>query len=203
MGIALNSFHPEAFIVPFMLFAIYYGICKRWLHYLFLFLVASIIEFSAILVIFLNLYLVMHSKVSRQNVLKLGAFSVGLLVYGLIASEVRILFGFDPTILSKAISERAWETLGASSVFDIPLAVIRSPVNAGLALFRDYSNKFMWLALLLAPVVFLPVFHPRGWIMGFPWLHCFFIEQAQLLLFLQLSPKFHRFLYFSFCNLRL
>ena len=173
LGLALDNFHPEAFIPTLMMFAIYFAIEEKWLGaVLSSALVMSTIEQGGYLVAALGVFLILYHRGWRRRPLLAGlllmiAVPIG---YSIIATNIRTDFGLNPNGFTVTLNSNNFQVLGVNFSEQIPAGVIASPLRALEALVYDLPDKLDWLISVLAPVAFLPIIAPEALILGIPYL---------------------------------
>ena len=143
------DFHENAFLVPLLLWALYFldanntvGMAVSAL------LILCVKEDAGLYVIFLGLYALFNKRVKRYN-------AIGLLVMG--------VGGFiGVTSLVEAIGEgikvsryNIFLTAGQDSLTDVVINVIRNPAFFFSKLLNE--DKLLFLVQMLAPLMFLPI----------------------------------------------
>lgn len=179
IGIALNDFHPEAFLVPTLMFAIYFGLDKRWtLAAPFFLLALLVIEESGILVFGVVMFLLVYHRAWRNRRFLFASIlaMAGALAYSAIASQLVYYFGLDPTGFTLTLNSENYSILGATAALGVPAAILRSPGSIVDALAYQIQYKLSFLVDLLAPVGLLPIFYPEAFLMALPWLSIAFLS---------------------------
>jgi len=178
------DFHPQAFY-PFLMFSMYYFfIRKRWILYtLFTFLTLMVMEWSAFMVILLaanlllmefgfNFYKSLKGKeistlircfiAKRERVVLTSTALLGV-AWWYFASYLQGLFPLNPTFKHVIRAISAWRILFGTERGDfqplllIPQYVLMYPQRAFDALLFDYHIKFLYIMLLLGPLLFIPL----------------------------------------------
>ncbi|MDG6925905.1 MAG: DUF2079 domain-containing protein [Nitrososphaerota archaeon] len=179
IGINLTDFHPEAFLVPSLLYAIYFGLEGRWVASLpFFALALGVIEESGVLVFGIVAFFFVYNKGWRKRralVVYLAA-AVGSLAYSAVTSQLTYYYGLDPTGFTLVLNSENYSILGATAALGVPLAIIRSPGSVFAALAYQLQYKLSFLVEMLAPVALLPVFYPEALLMALPWVSIAFLS---------------------------
>jgi len=173
IGINLTDFHPESFLVPTLLYAIYFGLDRRWWAALPFFVLAlSVIEESGILVLGVIAFFFVYHKAwkNRRMTLLMVVVAAGAIAYSEIASQLVYVFGLDPTGFTLTLNSENYSILGATAALGVPAAMLRSPGNIIAALEYQIQYKFAFLIELLGPVALLPIFYPEALLMALPWI---------------------------------
>jgi uncharacterized membrane protein len=176
----LNDFHPESFLVSFMLYAIYFMLDKRWKEATpFVILTLTVIEEAAILVVALIAFVFVYHRVwkDRKTATLLVCVSLGSVVYMIIALQLRFYFGLDPNGFTVPLNAQNYSMLQATSALGVPFAVFQSPQRVFQALMFQFPQKIGFLFELVIPVSFLPFFFPEGFILALPWLSVAFLSK--------------------------
>ncbi len=171
--ITLHSFHIESLLVPIFLLSFYLLLEGKLAPYFLTLEVGTfIIEYGPIIAAAFNVLYVIYNRrrISRLDLLKIGIFTVLLLIYIYAAEKIRIAFGLDPQGAIVTISGQAWRVLGATSPLQVPLAILSNPLRAFEALTYDLNAKLDWFLRIVIPVMGLPILFPEGWITALPWL---------------------------------
>ncbi|MCP8309081.1 MAG: DUF2079 domain-containing protein [archaeon] len=171
LGQAFSSFHLEGFFMTSMMFTVYFFIKRNWWKYFFCFaLTLMTIEYAAIPLIFFGItMLLMINKWGSPSwgVKFLIPFVtiVSSLLYFVLAQNTQLALG-----LIKVNIHQEWKILGANSIVEVPLKIIENPVAALNALSYDSLYKILYLLMIFAPVLFLPLLEPIYLLPISPWL---------------------------------
>jgi uncharacterized membrane protein len=179
IGINLTDFHPESFLVPSLLFAIYFGLDKRWKMAIPFFILAlSVIEESGILVFGVIAFLFVYHRAWRDRKASILMISAALacLAYSEIASQLTYYFGLNPTGFTLTLNSDNYSILGATAALGVPVAIIRAPGEILAALQYQFYYKVAFLIEIIGPVALLPIFYPEAILMGLPWLSIAFLS---------------------------
>jgi uncharacterized membrane protein len=179
IGINLTDFHPESFLVPSLLYAIYFGLDKRWkIAILFFLLALSVIEESGILVFGVIAFLFVYHRAWRDRKASILMVSAALacLAYSEIASQLTYYFGLNPTGFTLTLNSDNYSILGATAALGVPAALIRSPGSVVAALQYQLHYKIAFLIEIIGPVALLPIFYPEALLMALPWLSIAFLS---------------------------
>ena len=178
------DFHQQAFY-PFLMFSMYYFfIKKRWIPYTLLtFLTLMVMEWSAFMVILLaanlllmefgsNFYKSLKDKgisafirylvTKRESIILTSTALLGV-AWWYFVSYLQGLFPLNPTFkqVIRAISTFRMlfggERGDFQPLFSIPQYVLMYPQRAFDALLFDYHIKFLYIVLLLGPLLFIPL----------------------------------------------
>jgi uncharacterized membrane protein len=177
MGINWYDFHPEAFIILPMIFAIYFAEKNRWFpFFISILFVLLAMDKAALLVIAFGLYKLVSIKraelfkkpdLHSPTMVYLGTIFLGI-VWLFITIYVATVF--NPNNIYVCGSSQYWSVLGARNIIEIPIRSILHPSLVISALQFDWIAKFTYLAVLFGPVLFLLFFAPRSIILVIPWL---------------------------------
>jgi len=173
LGLALDDFHPEAFIPTLMLFAIFFAIEEKWLGAaISSALVMSVIEQGGYLVAALGVFLLVYNRAWRRKSLLPGLllFIVVPIAYSVLATHIRTVFGLDPNGFTVTLNSGNFQALGVNFPEQIPYGVVSDPARAFGALTYAFPSKLEWLISVLAPVAFLPVVAFETIILAIPYL---------------------------------
>lgn len=181
VGINWYDFHPEMFIPPALLGAIYFWTKRKWFGY-FACVVAALssIETAPVIVGALGLYFAWKERLKLMQVRRLRdltvspvfvplstiAISAGWLVVAL--SVIRSLNPINVFYYGK--SPLFWTVLGARNIGEVPIRAFVDPASALSALAYEWWLKGIYLVLLFAPLVFLPLRSRSLSLLTLPWL---------------------------------
>lgn len=179
VGVNLNDFHPESFLVPTFLYAIYFALDKRWAASLPFFVLAlSVIEESGVLVFGVIVFLFIYHRAwrgRRTSALMICA-AVGSLAYSAIASQLPYHFGLNPTGFTLTLNSENYSIIGATAALGLPAAIMRSPGSILTALSYQIQYKMAFVVELLGPLALLPIFYPEALLMALPWFALAFLS---------------------------
>jgi uncharacterized membrane protein len=181
-GINWFDFHVQSFLPLFFFSAFYFLEKQSWKSY-FLFIVLSLMceEHSAIIVVFIGLFMFLQhrkhllSEIKRKNlkdVIFLVSFltiALGILWYLMTVAVRNIFFPVNPDFVSTFKAAGNWRILGVEDPVMIPLYVLRFPVRAITALSYDIPLKAGYLLALFGPLAFLSFFKMRYMLPAIPW----------------------------------
>lgn len=159
IGLALDNFHPETFIPTFFLFAVYFGMKRKWVWAAAgSVLLLSVIEEAGIAVAGMALFFAIRGKVWKDG---WSAFRAGFLVlaslsYSVLASEARTSFGLNPGGFTSTLNSQNFSVLGVSSVYQLPQAILLTPARAAQALAYDVPGKISWVLVTYGPMLLTP-----------------------------------------------
>jgi len=181
VGINWFDFHPEVFIPPALLGAIYFWSKRRWLSYSACILVAlSSIETAPVIVGALGFYFAWNNRskivavrhlmdLTRAPVsVSMGTIAISAAWLVLALSVIRTLNPVN--VFYYGASPIYWTVLGARNLSEVPFRALTNPVAALLALSHDWWIKVVFLALLFAPLVLLPLRSRSFTLLTLPWL---------------------------------
>jgi uncharacterized membrane protein len=166
-GINIFDFHPDAFFVPFTLFALYFFLKSSWKPYFaFMLLALSAKEFMSIAfaVFALGELIVSRRDVisalksksypSRRVLVAFGTISVAVCWY--IVAKLFINF-FNPSPPQGFGAGSPWSILGVN-LLDPSSWIHLGSLNILQAIGFDLQSKLFYLVTLFAPLAFLPLF---------------------------------------------
>ena len=178
IGVNWFDFHPEAFLLPFLLVACYCWEVRRWFGFaVAIALALSTIEVAGVLVATLGTFwtvdIFLENRRLRAAISRLD-FQVAILLTFVGLSwfwiGIRMVFYVNPANALISGGTGFWRVLGAASVVDVPLRSLLSPLSLIAALLVDWPSKVGFLLLLLGFVAFLPALRPLSLILLLPWL---------------------------------
>jgi uncharacterized membrane protein len=167
-GITLSGFSPESFAVTFFAYILYYLI-KTDVKKLAVTLILGLMthEASALTIAAIGVYGLLYYRTSRSKGFKVSLIILTVSIpYFFFANYMRMFFGWT----GRPSLWREWAIIGAKSISDLPLKVILNPVGALNALATDWVMKLLYLALLMLPVLFIPLLGFKGLIPAIPYL---------------------------------
>jgi len=181
VGINWYDFHPEIFIPPSVLGAVYFWTRKKWLSYFACILVAlASIETAPVIVGGLGLYFAWKERskiLSIRHVRDLAESSSLIPLVTVATSAVWLVIALSVIKALNPINvfyyggaPLYWTVLGARNITEVPLRVLLNPVAALLALWYDWWIKLGYLALLFGPLLFLPLRSRSLTLLTLPWL---------------------------------
>jgi uncharacterized membrane protein len=178
IGVNWFDFHPEAFLVPFVLFACYFWEEQRWIGFVvFIGLTLSTLEVAGVLVAILGVFWALDIWVRYHNIRTMinrldFRASICIAAVGLswFWAGIRTVLLLNPTNALLSGGTDFWTVLGARSILEVPMRALTSPQSYLLALSVDWPYKVGFLFLLLGPVAFLPLFRPLSLGLLVPWL---------------------------------
>jgi uncharacterized membrane protein len=175
-GVNTFDFHLEIFTPLFVLFAFYYIEKGKWLRaFPFLVLELLTLEFAPLLVFSLGLYFLLREVWrgrrlggSKAKLVKrlLGPSLIVVLSICAFFVALRTIETINP--LKTGGPSGRWDNWGAT-FSEVAVNIIRNPVEAITVLITPIE-KVYFLLLLLAPLLFLPLFAPLELVMPLPWI---------------------------------
>ncbi len=177
-GVNWFDFHPEAFMIVFLLGTILAWEARRWRWLvLFLALTLATLEMAGVLVAVLGAFWALDMYLGRRAwrpLLRTRDFqvAVGLVALGTAWAwiGVRLVILANPGNALLAGGSDFWKVLGASSVGGVPWAIVSNPGRLVSALAYDGLVKLWYLILLFAPLCFWPFRRPLALLLLVPWL---------------------------------
>ena len=151
--VSLEEVHPEAFLIPLLLFTLYFMQTEKWkLYYTFLLLSLSVKEDVPLLTIMLGLYLILKKRPRH------GIITVALSSFWLWFS----LFIFIPSFAKGEFSfiEERYGHLG-SSLFEVAKSIIMHPIRSLSASYGSWGIRLKYIYSFLQPLLFLPLMAPE------------------------------------------
>ncbi len=177
-GVNWFDFHPEAFLLPTLLAALYFLESRRWRWFLFFsFLALATIEVASVLVGIMalsglasELWAAWRARRThdRAKVVVLASLSLASVAWTFLAGAVVQAFNPGATYLAYGVGY--WDVLGASGVASVPLQIVLHPDRALNALAYDGSLKLWYLIVLFVPTQLLTLKSPRAVLCCLPWL---------------------------------
>jgi len=181
VGMNWFDFHPEAFLPPALLGALYFSSKQRWISFFACVLVAlASIEAAPVLVAAIGLYLfwVARHDITKRlwpPVIRSSAFWVPtatlLLSAGWMFVALTTIRSFNSSdVFYFGGSPLYFGVLGAQTISEVPILVLSNPASAVSALLFDWWLKILYLAVLFAPLLFLSFRYPPLTLLTLPWL---------------------------------
>ena len=179
-GINWYDFHPEAFLPVLLLFSFYFFDNNKPIEYIFSVVLALMcMEFAAILLVLMALYLLINMKPWKVYPINLRRLSLVLATLLLsivwLFASLQVVHNFNP-LVSPMTGDIYWEKIGATSLVDVPTQAILHPERLANALLFDGGAKLSFAFTLLGSVVFLPLFEPLIMICLIPWFSVAFVS---------------------------
>jgi uncharacterized membrane protein len=178
-GINIFDFHPDAFFVPFALFALYFFMKGSWKPYLvFLLLSLSTKEFMAIIFAIFGLgelwverneiadVFRSRSHPSKKVLITLGTIAVSACWF-LVARQIISIFNPNPP--GGFVQGSPWSLLGFAPL-DPSSWFHPGPINLLQAISYDSQSKLFYLFTIFAPLGFLPLFDLIDALPVLPWI---------------------------------
>ncbi len=181
IGISWYGFHPEAFLVPAMIGALYYASKQKWTSY-FVCVFASLatIETAPVIVALLGVYLGWLHRVDIVRGIRLkmvisssilvpsATFLVSIVWLVLALYVIRIFNSINPFYFGS--SPLYWTVLGAKNIGSVPGTAVTNPSATLNALSFDWPAKVYYLILLFGPLLFLSLRSKALTLLTVPWL---------------------------------
>jgi uncharacterized membrane protein len=178
-GINIFDFHPDAFFVPFALFALYFFMKGSWKPYLvFLLLSLSTKEFMAIIFGIFGLgelwierneiaeIFRSRSRPSKKVLITLGTIAVSACWF---FAARQIIGIFNPNPPGGFLQGSPWSLLGFAPL-DPSSWFHPGQINLLQAISYDSQSKLFYLFTIFAPLGFLPLFDLVGALPALPWI---------------------------------
>lgn len=178
-GINIFDFHPDAFFVPFALFAIYFFMKGSWKSYfVFLLLGLSTKEFMAIIFAIFGLgelWIERHeiadvfrskNRPSNKVLIALATITVSVCWFFAASQIIRI---FNPNPPGGFVQGSPWSLLGFAPL-DPSTWFHPGQINLLQAISYDSQSKLFYLFTIFAPLGFLPLFDLVGALPALPWI---------------------------------
>jgi uncharacterized membrane protein len=170
-GINWFDFHVESFLPLFFGFSLYYMRRENWKRFfLFVLLSLSVIEQTAIVVIFMGFYLlfiwrkeiigILRRKASFQIKFTVPFFLIALAGswYILQAWLKSVFFPINPAESAIFDASSHWSVLGITgNPVYLPVYIVQHPVSVIAAVEYDGALKAAFLLFVFAPLLFLPL----------------------------------------------
>ncbi len=188
-GINWYDFHPEAFVILPMLFAMYFYEIRAWLFCsISLSFVLLAIDKATILVGAFGLFGLLslkHNEVIRKRnpssppfVIKRGPefrrfiifTSMIILAFMWFFLSAELVSIFNPLNIYLRGNLQYWTNLGARNLTEIPVRAIFYPTSVLKALAFDWPQKAYYILVLFGSLLFLPIACPKTVILFLPWL---------------------------------
>lgn len=167
-GTTLSGFSAEAFAATISLLLVYY-LVKPDFKMLAIILPLGLFTHEAFIpiVAFIGLYgLVYYRSIRTKGFMASLAIVAVSILFFFFAQNMRVLLGWNgsPSLWHE------WAQIGANSPAELPLAMLFNPIGAVSSLASDGITKLVYLAIILLPLLFLPLLGLRGIIPAFPFL---------------------------------
>jgi uncharacterized membrane protein len=184
-GINIFDFHPDAFFVPFTLFALYFFMKGSWKPYfVFLLLSLSTKEFMAIIFatfglgeLWIERHEIANVFRSRRHPSKKMLVAFGTLVvcacWFLAAGQIISILNPNPP--GGFMQGSPWVLLGFAPL-DPSSWFHPSQINLLQAISFDFQSKLFYLFTILAPLGFLSLFDLVGVLPALPWIFVAFLS---------------------------
>jgi len=184
-GINTFDFHPDAFFVPFTLFALYFFMKGSWKQY-FIFMLLGLSTKELMAVIFavfgIGELLVQRQEIadvfrkrnrpSRKLVMALGTIAIAACWF-LVANQ--IIRVFNPTPPQGFTEGSPWSILGITPMD--PLSWFHAgQINLVQAVTYDFQSKLFYLFTVFAPLGFLSLFQILGMLPVLLWIVLAFLS---------------------------
>lgn len=177
-GLNWYDFHPEAFLVVFLLAMFLAWEQRAWLRFwIFTVLTLSTLEIAGALVAAAGLFWAVRFVVERRSVrsvLRILEFRIALGLVALGAGwlwiGIQIIVFVNPGNALLSGGTDYWRVLGANSLLGVPLAAVANPARLLDALAYDGILKVWYLILLFGPLAFWPLRRPLALLLFVPWL---------------------------------
>lgn len=190
VGIMWFDFHPETFLPPALLGAIYFCSKGRWLAYFSCIIVAlASIETAPVIVGALALYFAWSERstiLSTRHLRDLSKHAVWVPLTTLALSATWLVLALSVIRAVNPInvfyyggSPLYWTVLGARNISEVPFRVLTNPIAALSALYYDWWIKAAFLVLLFGPLVFLPLRSRSVTLLTVPWLGVALVSNYQ------------------------
>ncbi len=177
-GVNWFDFHPEAFMMVFLLAMIWAWEERRWLRFaIFTALTLSTLEMAGVLVATVGLFWaadLLLAKRSLRDVWGVREFRVSVLL--IVVGAAWVFLGLQAIALVNPANALlsggtgSWSVLGADSLLGVPAAALANPGNLVAALAYDGLLKLWYLILLFVPLLLWPLRRPLALLLVAPWL---------------------------------
>ena len=184
-GVNIFDFHPDAFFVPFTLFALYFFLKSSWKPYFafmllalstkeFMSIVFAVFAFGELLVSRQEIISALKSKSypSKRVLVAFGTIAVAVCWY--IVAKLCINF-FNPSPPQGFGQGSAWSILGVNPL-DPTSWIHLGYLNILQAIEYDLQSKLFYLVTILAPFAFLPVFKIKRMLPALLWILVAFLS---------------------------
>ena len=189
VGIGWFDFHPEAFLPPTLLGALYFHSKKRWFGYFACILLAlATIEVAPVIVAGLGIYLLYAERHSIRTIHLLRAVRSAqfwiptatlLLSAAWLYVALTTIRAFNPiNMFYYGGSPLYWGVLGVRTVGEVPLRALTNPQATIFALIFDWWLKILYVTVLFAPLLFLS-FRSKLTLLTIPWLGVALVSNYQ------------------------
>jgi len=183
-GAAWFFFHVEAFFPIFVsLFFISLIQEKKLISFLFLFLALSVTEFAGIMVTLVIVFVIFEKKgfpkLRIKNIeewLKKTRFEIILITICIlwVFLGLSIINLFNPNRLLLR-----WDTLGGNLLSQL-IGLITKPDIVIRTLAQNPYDKFFYLSMIFAPVLFIPMLRPSSLVMILPYIFISFLSPVSV-----------------------
>ncbi|HJX23330.1 MAG TPA: DUF2079 domain-containing protein [Candidatus Bathyarchaeia archaeon] len=177
-GVNSYDFHVQAFFPFLMLSAVYYLEKRDWKYFIFLILSLMVIEQVSYLVIFLGIYVLWAFRKRIVSAIRTRKTDRAALIFPFVTILSGVMWIFlagavinqiNPDIPPELRAAQNFIVLGVDDPAKIPIYALLHPLKVFEALRFDFNQKFSYLLMHFAPLVFLPVIEPGLLIATLPW----------------------------------